>query len=86
MVHARAAIALDGAAEKAQFAHLVHDLAMKFLVPIRFQDPGLQLFLTVGVRRIADLPLFAGKLILEEKRIFPMEMGLAVGGVHGGVR
>ena len=77
IVRAGAAIFLgDGRAEQAQFTQLVHDLAMEQLVPVRFQHPRHQLVLAIGVGRIANHPLLIAELIVQQKRIVPLEFRL----------
>jgi hypothetical protein len=54
-------------------AHLVHDLAVKLLVPVGFQHARHQLVLAVVARGIADRDLLLGELVVEEERILPVE-------------
>ena len=73
MVHAGAAVALDGRAEEAERAHLVEDLAVELLVAVRLDDARHQLLLAVGARAVAHHALVLGELVLEEQRVFPLE-------------
>ena len=45
VVHAGAAVAFQGGAEEAHLAHLVHDLAVEFFLPVRHQHAREQLVL-----------------------------------------
>src|SRR5262249_19244386 len=76
-------IAVDGGAQEAEFAQLVHDLAVELLMPVGFQHPGHELVLGVVARGVAHHALLFRELILEQERVFPMEIGLLVRfGVH----
>ena len=84
VVGAGAAIAVDGGAEQAERAQLVHDLAIELLVPVRLQHPRHQLVLGIAARGVAHHALFLGQLVLEQERVFPVKFGFALGlGVHG---
>ena len=73
VVHAGAAIALDGRAEQAELAHLRHDRAVEALVPIGLEYARHQLFLAVGAGGVAQHALVLRELVVEEKRILPIE-------------
>ena len=65
---------------QAERAHLAQDFAVEILVEIGFRDARLELFLGIGLRRVADHPLFVGQLVLKVERIGPVErqdLGLA---------
>src|SRR6185437_1428643 len=64
-------------------AHLVHDLAMEFLVPVGFQHARHQLVLAVFLRGIADRALVLAELGIEAQRVIPLERREATG-LRGG--
>ena len=73
VVQARAAIALDGAAQKAHGPGFVHDLAVKLFVPRGHQHAGLQLFLAKGVRGILHGAFVVAQLLAQEEGVLPVE-------------
>jgi hypothetical protein len=75
IIRAGAAVALDRRAEKAQFAHLVHDLAIETLLAVRGQDAREQLFLAVGAGAVAHQALVLAEFLLEQQRVGPVEFG-----------
>ena len=75
MVDAGAAITFDGRSEEAQFAHLVHDFAVEFLVTVGFEYPRHQFFLAVGTGRVAHHTFFVGQQLVEQQRVIPLEGG-----------
>src|SRR4029453_2472556 len=79
-----AAIAVDGRAEQAELAQLVHDLAVELLMPVGEKHARHQLVLGVAASRVAHQPLFLGELFFQEQRILPDELGLGTvaGGTH----
>ena len=74
VVDAGAAVTVDGRAEKAERAHLVHDLAIKVLAPVGFDDARQQLVLAIGAGAVAHHALVLAELILEQQRIGPIEL------------
>ena len=78
VVDAGAAVALDGRAEQAERAHLVHDLAVEALEARRHQHARLQARLAVLAGRVADRALLVAELVLEAQGVVPLE-----GGFHG---
>ena len=73
VVQAGAAVALDGAAQKAHGAEFVHDSAVECLVARCHQHPGLQFFLAEGVGRVDDGALVLAQLIGEQEGVLPVE-------------
>jgi hypothetical protein len=85
-----AAIALDGAAQQAEFAHLAEDGRVGLLVPVRLQQAAHQLVLAIGAGAVAHHALILGQLRIQQQRVFPTEVsGLARRGpwfgIHDGV-
>src|SRR5580704_8613964 len=71
-------------AEQAERAHLVHDLAMEFLVPVGLQHARHQLVLAVIARDVADRDLLLAELVVEEERILPVErLGIGTDALGG---
>src|SRR5262249_33810651 len=74
VVGAGAAILLrQGDAEQAERAHLMEDLAVSFLLQIGLDHARQQLVLRIGARGVADRALVLGELVLEQKRVVPLE-------------
>ena len=71
-----AAKAVDRCAEKAERAHLVHDLAIETLVPIGLDDAREQLFLAIGVGAVAHHALVLAQFAVEQERVGPIEPNL----------
>ena len=63
----------DRRAEKAEFAHLAHDLAVETLFEIGRGHPRLQLLLRIALGGVADEPLLVGQLVIEVERVLPVE-------------
>ncbi len=82
IIRAGAAIPVDGGAEEAELAELIHDFAVEALMPVGRYDPRHQLVLGIAARGVADQPLFLAQLRVELQRVFPLELGF--GGVSGG--
>ena len=79
MVDAGAAMAANGRAQQAEGAHLVHDLAVEALVPVRLHDARQQFLPGVGAGAVAHQPLILAELIVEQERIVPLEERLRAG-------
>ena len=74
IARAGAAIGLgQGRAEEAGGAHLVHDRAIETLLAEGGEDARPELRLGKAARGIADEPLLLGELVVEAKRIGPVE-------------
>jgi len=43
------------------------------LVPVGFENTGLQVFLTIGARRVTDHAFFFAQLIFNQQRVFPVK-------------
>src|SRR5207245_2948330 len=65
--------------EQPEFAHFGRNFAIEPLLPVGSENAGKQLLLRVGAGGIAHHPLVLGKLVLEEKRILPIEACLGRG-------
>jgi hypothetical protein len=77
IARARAAIVLrQRGAQQPEFAHLVHDLAVEALVAEGRDDARHQPLLGIGPRGVADHALVLRELLLEMKRVLPVEGGL----------
>ena len=63
----------DGDAQKAHFAHLAEDRRIGVFLAVGMDHAGLQLFLRIGAGRVAQHPLVLGQLVVQAKRIFPVE-------------
>src|SRR5690606_30604591 len=70
---------VDGGAEQAEGAELGHDLAVESLVPIGLEHARHQLVLSVFARRVAHHTLVLAELVVEQKRVIPLEYRLAGG-------
>ena len=97
VVDAGAAVALEGAAEQAERAHLVHDLAVEALVAVGLEDARHKPVLGEVARAVADHALVFRKLVVKQERVVPPEgrflrrgrAGRGVGGArlaHGVLR
>ena len=75
IAQAGAAVAFDGAAQKAHGPGFVHDFAVKFFVARGHQHAGLQLFLAKAVGGIDDGTLVVAELLAQKERVFPAEFG-----------
>src|SRR5262249_59544369 len=61
--------------EKAERAHLGHDLALEPLLAIGLEHARKELLLGVATGAVAHHPLVLGQLAFEVKRILPVECG-----------
>ena len=75
VVQAGAAVAFNRRAQKAHRARFVHDLAVKLFMARGHQHAGLQPFLAERMRRLLHRALVLGQLIVQKKRVFPVEFG-----------
>jgi hypothetical protein len=62
-----------GRSEQAEFAHLMHDLAVETFVEIGLSDARLQPFLRIGFGGVADQPFLVGQLPVEVEWVRPVE-------------
>ena len=63
----------DGRAEQAERAHFPQDVAVEMLVEISLGYARLQLFLGVGLGRVADDALMIVELVVDGEGVFPVE-------------
>ena len=75
VAQAGAAVAFNGAAQKAHGTGFVHDLAVKFFMARGHQHAGLELFLAKVVRCIDDGALVVAELLAQKEWVFPAEFG-----------
>ncbi len=68
---------MQGGAQQAQRAHLVHDLAVEMLMPVRVTHPRQQALLAVVARGFAHQALFVTELRFQQQRVFPLKTGFA---------
>jgi hypothetical protein len=69
-------------AEQAELTHLAEDGRIGLLVAKRLQNPRCEPLPAVGMRGIANLALIVRKLLVEQKRVVPMESDALVGSGH----